>query len=234
MEKEELSTVKDCPESVDTEGSTQEAEQKDATPEQEVVSAKPIRPRKKLIGKLSVKAICYCAVLVALSVIANTFTVYFNFAGSNALSFTYTVCFLAGAFFGPFAGFIVGACGDLIGWLINPAGGAFNPLLTLTSGLLGLIPGIVFMVVKKFSGKLKKPDRFLPLWTAISFVFVWLVCTNANTAIMYYFYIAGFSKKFTSLIAYYVYRIPFQTLFWSINLVCSALLIVPLKKMLKL
>ena len=236
MEKEEIFAVEDCPESVKTDDPAQETEQKDVAPEPapEVASEKPIRPRKKLIGKLSVKTICYCAVLVALSVIANTFTVYFNFAGSNALSFTYTVCFLAGAFFGPFAGFLVGACGDLIGWLINPAGGAFNPLLTLTSGLLGLIPGIVFMVVKKFSGKLKKPDRFLPLWTAASFILVWLICTNANTAIMYYFYIAGFSKKYTTLIAYYVYRIPFQTLFWAINLVCSALLVVPLKKILKL
>ena len=193
-----------------------------------------VLPKKKF-KRLPVKTICYCAVLVALGVITNTFTVYFNFSGSNALSFTYTVCFLAGAFFGPFAGFIVGACGDLIGWLINPAGGSFNPLLPLTSGLLGLIPGIVFMLRNKlFSKKKELSIKFLPLWTLLSFVLVWIVCTNVNTVIMYYFYIAGFSKKYTSFWPYYVYRIPFQTLFWSVNLVLSTALVIPLKKILKL
>ena len=184
--------------------------------------------------RLPVKTICYCAVLVALSVITNTFTVYFSFGGSNALSFTYTVCFLSGALFGPFAGFIVGACGDLIGWLINPAGGAFNPVITLTSGLLGLLPGVVFFVAKKLVRDKVKFNKLTAVWTVISFVVTWIVCTNANTIAMYYFYIAGISKKYTSLLAYYVYRTPIQTAFWAINLALSLLLIYPLKKLLKL
>ena len=184
--------------------------------------------------RLPVKTICYCAVLVALSVIANIFTVYFNFAGSNALSFSYTVCFIGGAFFGPFAGFIVGACGDLIGWLINPAGGAFNPLITLTSGLLGLLPGLVFFLAKRLVRDKKKFDRLLPVWTVVSFVLTWLVCTNLNTVIFFYSYIYGKSMKYSALGAYYIYRIPFQTMFWAINLALSLLLVYPLKKLLKL
>lgn len=236
MKKEELN----MPEEVSSEplstGLSQESEapEKESVEQPESEFPKMVLPKKK-IKRLPVKTICYCAVLVALSVIANTFTVYMSFAGSNALAFTYTVCFLAGAFFGPFAGFIVGACGDLVGWLINPAGGSFNPLLTLTSGLLGLIPGVVFMVRNKlFSAKKGSSIKFLPLWTILSFVLVWIVCTNVNTVVMYYFYIAGFSKKYTSFWPYYVYRIPFQTLFWSINLVLSVALVIPLKKILKL
>lgn len=236
MEKNDLTNSEDvCSESLSSEDPVEEPDfPEEETPAREQDEfPKMVRPRKRIKG-LSVKTICYCAVLVALSVIANTFTVYMNFSGSNALSFTYTVCFLAGAFFGPFAGFIVGACGDLIGWLINPAGGSFNPLLTLTSGLLGLIPGVIFMLRNNFSSRKKIPLKFMPVWTIIAFVAVWLVCTNANTLIMYYFYIAGFSKKYTSFWPYYIYRIPFQTLFWAINLVLSIALAVPLKKILKL
>lgn len=184
--------------------------------------------------RIPVKTICYCAVLVALSVIANTFTVYFNFAGSNALSFSYTVCFIGGAFFGPFAGFLIGACGDLIGWLINPAGGAFNPLITVTSGLLGMIPGLVFLIAEKVCKEKSKFDKLLPVWTVLSFLFTWLICTNLNTVIFFYSYIYGKSMKYTALGAYYIYRIPFQTLFWAINLVLSFLLVYSLKKLLKL
>lgn len=190
--------------------------------------------RGKLPFRLPVKTICYCAVFVALSVIANTFTVYFNFAGSNALSFSYTVCFLAGALFGPFAGFIVGAGGDLIGWLINPAGGAFNPLITLTSGFLGLLPGLVFLVVKKVVPDKKKAEKLFPVWTVLSFVLTWLVCTNLNTVIFFYSYIYGKSMKYTALGAYYIYRIPFQTLFWAINLALSLAMYYPLKKVSKM
>ncbi len=206
----------------------------DVTPERENEEKTPVTVKPKRRYRMPVKTLCYCALLVALGVIANTFTIYFNFAGSNALAFTYTVCFIAGAFFGPFAGFIVGACGDVIGWLINPAGGAFNPLLTLTSGLLGLIPGLVFFIAKKLLKDKKKYDRFFPVFAVASYVLVWAVCTNLNTVIFFYSYIYGKSLKYSAFGAYYVYRIPFQTLFWACNLVLSVLLGYPLKKILKL
>ena len=195
----------------------------------------PVAPKvKRGIRHLPVKVISYTALLMALSVVANVFTFYFGFAGKNALSFTYTVCFVAGAFFGPFVGFLVGVGGDVLGWLVNPAGGAFNPFITLTSGLLGLIPGIVFLIVKKCSGKKCIGAKWMPLWTVISYILVWAVCTNLNTIIMFYYYISGVSTKYTALGAYYVYRIPFQTLFWACNLVLSLLLVVPIKKLLKM
>ena len=190
--------------------------------------------KKRSTFRLPVKTLCYTAVIVALSVVCNVFTVYMSFAGSNALSFTYTVCFIAGAFFGPFVGFLVGALGDLLGWVINSTGGAFNPLITLTSGLIGFIPGIVFMIAKKLKARFPDKKWIDPCAILVSFVIVWLICTNLNTVIMYYFYIAGHSKKYTALGAYYVFRIPFQTLFWAMNLPLAFLLYYPLKKFLKL
>ncbi len=197
----------------------------------------PVIPQKTRIKSsktkhLPVKTICYCAVLMALSVVTNVFTVYFNFSGSNALSFTYTVTFLAGAFFGPFAGFIVGAGGDFLGWLIHPQG-AFNPFITLTSGLLGFLPGIVFMVAKIIVKKEKTFNKLLTVFTVISFVLTWAICTNLNTVIFFYSYIYGKSTKYSALGVYYIYRIPFQTLFWAVNLALSLALVYPFKKIVK-
>jgi ECF transporter S component (folate family) len=55
----------------------------------------------------------------------------------------------AGVAFGPAAGGIVGALGDLLGYFINPLG-AYMPHFTLTSFLTGFIPGfMVFYVLKR-------------------------------------------------------------------------------------
>lgn len=48
----------------------------------------------------------------------------------------------SGIAFGPLAGGIVGAVGDIIGYWINPAG-AYMPHFTLSAALTGIIPGLV-------------------------------------------------------------------------------------------
>lgn len=49
---------------------------------------------------------------------------------------------MAGIWGGPIFGFVVGAVGDLVGYAINPMG-AYAPLITLSAGMRGLIPGLV-------------------------------------------------------------------------------------------
>ncbi len=56
---------------------------------------------------------------------------------------------LTGIFFGPAAGFMAGAVADIIGYMINPMGGAFFPGFTLTTALTGAIPGFLFKVFKR-------------------------------------------------------------------------------------
>lgn len=181
------------------------------------------KPKKK---GLSVKVICYAAAFVALSVIANVFEVYLGVNASNKLSFNYTVCFFAGAFLGPFVGFIVGVLGDILGYLINGAGGAFNPAITVVTGLIGTISGLVFYVARK----VKKEDKDIIL-TVISFVLILLICSNLNTVAMYFYYM---SAKYATFWAYYIVRIPKQMIFWAVNLVLCVLLIKPLKKVIKI
>ncbi|MBC7340247.1 MAG: folate family ECF transporter S component [Firmicutes bacterium] len=56
---------------------------------------------------------------------------------------------MAGIWGGPVFGFLVGAVADLVGYGINPMG-PYVPLITLSSGMLGLIPGLV---LRLFAGK---------------------------------------------------------------------------------
>ena len=177
--------------------------------------------------KARIKKICYTALFTALSVVANIFTLYFGVNSSNAVSFNYTVCFLGGAILGPIWGFLVGACGDALGWLVNSTGGAFNPAVTVVSGLIGVISGLVFMIAKK-KGTDKKGK--LIVLTIISYLFILLICTNLNTISMYYYYM---SAKY-SFWAYYVIRMPKQIIFWAINLAISAVVVIPIKKLVKI
>ncbi len=57
---------------------------------------------------------------------------------------------ITGILFGPLAGGITGAVADLIGFMINPHGGPFFPGFTLSSILWGVVPGLFYMVIKKY------------------------------------------------------------------------------------
>ncbi|NCC88497.1 MAG: folate family ECF transporter S component, partial [Clostridia bacterium] len=126
---------------------------------------------------LTTKKIAYIAVLVAINVVLNFFSIDFGFA--TKLSFTYVPCFIAGIFMGPFAGFLVGAIGDGLGFLITPKG-VWLPLITLASGLIGLIPGILC------SPKIK---LHMLIKIAISLIVEFVVCTaGLNTYAIYLVY----------------------------------------------
>ena len=54
----------------------------------------------------------------------------------------------AGLFFGPRAGAVVGALGDVAGFIMSPAGGAFMPHFTLTAALTGAIPPLALRLFR--------------------------------------------------------------------------------------
>ena len=60
------------------------------------------------------------------------------------LSFGGIPIIIAGLMFGPVAGGIVGALADVIGFMINPMGGAFFPGFTLSAALTGALPPLFF------------------------------------------------------------------------------------------
>ena len=179
------------------------------------------KKNKQRRRNLTVKVISLSALFAALSVISNTFAININIGGSNTISLTYTVCFFAGAILGPFLGFAVGTIGDVVGYFANPTGGVFNPIITLSTGLIGLLSGIVFWSLKKMNFKFS-----LVVKVIISYILIFLICTTLNT-IGIWFYVL--SSKYT-LQAYYAIRTVKQLPFWATNLGISIVLVYPLMK----
>lgn len=176
-------------------------------------------------GGMSVRVLSYTAILAAMSAFFNIFTVTFGLGGSMAVSFTYIPNFLAGAFLGPLPGFLTGIIGDLIGHWIAPKG-AFNPIIFISSGLLGLIPGVVFQLFRK-NGKVTHPVAA----TAISMIAILCICTVSNTFGEYLFYFKG---KGRTLAAVFATRMPKQCAVWAVNACIIMLIRAPMEKLIKI
>ncbi len=158
--------------------------------------------------KYTAKKIAYLALITAISVIMNTLTLTVPGSGI-AISFTYIPNFLAGYYFGPGAGFIVGVIGDVLGCIIWPKG-AWLPLLTLSAGLMGAIPGLV---------------RYLPLKTRwhilISYIETYLICSaGLNTFTLWQAYAA--TKK--TFWVYLIGKMPVSVANMIANLVINFML----------
>lgn len=100
--------------------------------------------------KISTKNIAYYGLLIALNIVLTRIgsirvggggveIVRIGFGG-------YPVIF-AGVVFGPLAGGIVGAVGDVIGHFMSPMG-PYMPHFTITAALTGVLPGLVMMFFK--------------------------------------------------------------------------------------
>ena len=142
------------------------------------------------------------AMLVALSVVANAFSV--QISGSNYLSFTYVPSFLAAMYLGIFPAAAVGFLGDLIAGLLFPKG-AYNVLIGIASTLLAVIPAVVYKVFPK--------HRRLNL--LVSLILCTVICTcGLNTYAMWLMYGAKSGKTFW---VYLWGRLPFQLLNTVVN-----------------
>ncbi|MCR4661823.1 MAG: folate family ECF transporter S component [Clostridia bacterium] len=186
----------------------------------ELINQEEKTAKKKNKKIFTVKMISYTAMFAALSVITNIFTININIGGSNAISLTYTICFLAGALLGPIQGLVVGLIGDLLGFLIHPSG-VFNPIITVSTGLIGLLSGLVFLLLRKMDFKFS-----LIVKTIISFILILGICTSLNTIGIWVYVL---SSKYT-LPAYFALRTVKQLPFWAINLGICIALIYPLTK----
>ncbi len=80
---------------------------------------------------------------------------------------------MGGIILGPFAGGIIGAISDLIGFLVNDRGGAYHFGFTLNAILTGAIPGALFLIFKKYHAS----ERFFKI---INYVLVSLLVVLGN------------------------------------------------------
>lgn len=86
------------------------------------------------------KKLVYTGLFAAMLVVLKYFRL--EITDSFKVGFTYVPCFLAGVFLGPISAFTVGVVGDLLSSLLR--GWAINPMITLGSGLMGVLMWIPF------------------------------------------------------------------------------------------
>lgn len=192
--------------------------------ETKTVTADTVEKVAKKRRNIEVKTLCYTAVFVALSAATNILTFPIGKGNTNAISITYIPNFFAGAFLGPLAGFLTGLLGDLIGCWLHPLG-PINPFILLASGLMGVIPGVIFKLFRK--SKHKHIDYVA---TATSMVLIFAICTTINTFGVWLFYFKGIGR---TLEAVFATRTATQAPIWAINSLVILLLLYPMKKMLK-
>ena len=158
----------------------------------------------------------YIAALASIAVVLNIIELNLG-VGDIKLSLSYLPCFISGMFLGPFAGLAVGILGDVIGTLIMPQG-AWIPLITLGSGLMGLIPGLIF--------KIKKLHPFIKL--SISLVLVFCICTaGVNSLGIFLVYISG--KQ--AFLVWWSTRLISQSIVMSVNAVILFIIYYPFDKL---
>lgn len=75
-------------------------------------------------------------------------------AGSRLLKFNGFPIVLSGFLLGPIGGFWCGALADIVAFMLKP-GGAYNPFFTVTSGLTGMMPVLLYQeLAPRREGKL--------------------------------------------------------------------------------
>jgi ECF transporter S component (folate family) len=97
------------------------------------------------------KALANLSLLTALSIIlSRVLGISVPIAGYTALKINFSAVplILSGICWGPAAGFMSGAVADVVGYMLNPAGGAYFPGFTLSTALCGFIPGVIFRCLR--------------------------------------------------------------------------------------
>lgn len=90
-----------------------------------------------------VRKLTNLALLVAMDIVFTRFFSVMLPGNLDRLSLQFLPHAAAGLLFGPFYAAAACAAGDVLGMLVNSAGFAFNPLLTLSAGVRGALYGML-------------------------------------------------------------------------------------------
>ncbi|TCW32068.1 ECF transporter S component (folate family) [Thermohydrogenium kirishiense] len=100
--------------------------------------------------KIHARELVFLALLISLNIVLSriaSIKIAIGGIESIRIGFGALPVILAGIMFGPTAGGIVGAVGDIIGYYINPLG-PYMPHFTMTAALTGIIPPLILKPVK--------------------------------------------------------------------------------------
>ncbi len=128
--------------------------------------------------KITTKTLTYCAILAAMSVVLARLIGLMPDTASR-FSIEAVPIFLAGMFFGPVAGSLVGFVADFVGCLFSPYG--YNPIFSIPPILYGLFAGLFRPMLQKRCNILSLLLAFLPPVVLGSILY-----QSATLAYMYY------------------------------------------------
>lgn len=164
------------------------------------------------------KKTAYLAVFIALSVVANSFSI--DVTPTFKITCTYTVCFFAAFLLGAAPAFLVGFLGDTLGFLLMPQGSFW--LFGVTLGLYGFFAGIILHYIP-LQGK-----RGLLVKTLLAFAVCYLLVTVCLNTIVNYTYMIVFIWQGQATKTIWVFlagRIGLQSAVYAINVGVSILLL---------
>lgn len=168
--------------------------------------------KKQVVQKTTVR-IAYTALFTAMGVLLNVYTI--NPTQDLAISFISIPAFFAGIMLGPISGFTVGILADLLGCIIAPKG-PYIVMLSISAGLFGFIPGVIFLIF-----------RLHPhLKIAISYFLTLIICTCVLNTL-------GIVITYNIKKGYWVYlsiRLPWQLINSVVNWILATFLYVALTK----
>ncbi|MCQ2537983.1 MAG: folate family ECF transporter S component [Lachnospiraceae bacterium] len=164
----------------------------------------------------SVKVLTTCALMVALAAILGIFKIPINqFVEIRFGSFPIAI---AGAFFGPVPGMIVGALADVVQFFVKPTGPYF-PGFTISSAVAGLLYGLVLHTK---TDKVSIP-RIIISQTLYTIV-VGLLINTFNLCILF----GKFADQGPSVyFAYMLTRLPKEAIMYPINTILLFIILKP-------
>lgn len=114
----------------------------------------------------TVKGITLAGIFIAMHAVLGIFK--FPFALDNRITFTFAVSAMAGMILGPVPALVICGCGDILGYLLNPGGGAYFFGFTLSAMLGGFIYGLCLY---------KRERKYIVPWTILA-VFIITLFVN--------------------------------------------------------
>ena len=134
------------------------------------------RKEEAMHTKMSVKSISIIGILVAMEIILARFSIH---TWNLKIGFSFIPVVVAAIFYGPVTAGLVGAIGDIMGYILFPVG-AYFPGFTLTAFVTGMIFGfflrksqsvlnvvLAVLCVQIFVSQFMTTLDFIPIWKSL-------------------------------------------------------------------
>lgn len=180
--------------------------------------------KKNLLKNMSTsRKIAYLGIFTAIAVLVDILFYNFRLFGQN-ISFTPVVLFYISCWFGIGGGAIIAVVADFMSTLIFGTIGQYNPFLTLSALMLGILPAMLMWLPIQCKGGI-----FIKITLAFIAMFLASVLLE-NIIGMFFYYKVYLQSKMQNYYIFFWSRIATNTVVYAVNFVASILLFYPLHK----